>query len=1283
MSHDIIIKHDSGEMSQFTLLTPENATRGSQDYVYAEGRSCTVYLAENSDGHIYVIKKFKEGFQPEKLLRDSKISQQINEIHKDVQRAYILHPEYMGCDEKGNRYQVFKFYAQPALKELVPLSNVRTASRDALCEGIRSLLVAFRGLLSHVGLIHCKAKYLHCDITLSNVIIFRPNDQPNIQLIDWDSVLEETQLLEWSPEQIRDYMLTRSSPKTSIPGLECDAYTEEDINKYSKLDFKKDSSLAYVLDTTALAKILCILLFGNTTFLPNSLTQTYQGAFLQSFLLLEEFFATAFSETLENRFTSCARMIEKIDEVIKGLPRWINYNVAHAELLEKHSGLRAVEDRLEEINFDILPHIQFGETVYVQQGARSPLEQLMELTHRKALFLYGEGGAGKSTTAKHFFYSTLRDRPEDRLVLYYPLTQKGIRDIGRYLESPLSAQLLAEEKVANKPIVLLDALDESAIVTSNAPRAYHAFYELVQEYSDRYCFIVTSRNIPKTPKEKDNSHDAQKDVAFSDVFLAGRFLALDDDQLQGYLSSQLRDVFRKKGKHEMTLKDIEQTSGKELIETLRLPMMLKLFVQIVKNASAEEKEKALQIRNEVELIHLYFQKLFKEDKNSLYYDREYQKGEEYYDLYANEGYSSERFEQECVAIAEATFFRKPHKLTYPERTLRIFNSIVMPTNETVLETRCREFASKLYNEKFKSYTQAARQKYLEDIHGADFTFGERAQQIIFEKVLVHLRDLVTETSAAVQEKKSEDKKAEKEEGISRTVKSFILIDGGVHYNAIQSNEIKSFLRASIESFDMPTYDSANVFDPFDFSHKCFRDYFRSLALARQFEALFRDLEGDHRVDKNRIRENFDSRHNHGWCSAPHIYPYAYFDSKDYRKIADFFQTITPHLSASKNEWKFTGLRLSLSNNEYARAKKRADQFRYLYVCYFGHFPLHAKRFGVMNDLYHMICLTYKYFGMDPFEPSVKTPEAMYWPPFGLEEGETSEETWFSKKPFTVSEAHGSRYASVYRVPDGVERIEFFDYCPDINKVILGKNVNYIAPHAFDSCPQLKEIDVSQNKYFIDKNGVIFQIDSGAPVWPGILPEEITFPENIPDIDFEWEYKANSSWATLSKPNSFYNFQREHISGPSSANIQKMVFFEGVQKIQSNIFGACPNLIHVVLPKTLKSLPKSLYYGDIANVKYLTISKNFFDLLPKTLHYSYEESSLVFAPSVTTIYYMGTSREWRAVEKPESFFTNYFPKLREVICYSDGVTLTRRGKTTMMSSSRLDPRNSIPLPKKTE
>jgi hypothetical protein len=67
-----------------------------------------------------------------------------------------------------------------------------------------------------------------------------------------------------------------------------------------------------------------------------------------------------------------------------------------------------------------------------------------------------------------------------------------------------------------------------------------------------------------------------------------------------------------------------------------------------------------------------------------------------------------------------------------------------------------------------------------------------------------------------------------------------------------------------------------------------------------------------------------------------------------------------------------------------------------------------------------------------------------------------------------------------------------------------------------------------------------------------------------------------------------------------------------------------------------------------------------------LRNSGQDDSLAFAPTVIRIYFNGTSREWQKAEKPENFFTDYFPKLQEVVCVKDGVTLTRRGRKTMMS-----------------
>lgn len=1190
MNHVISIKHDSGEESRFTFVPPKATAQHDRDYVYAEGRSCTVYLAKDSDENLHLVKKFKKDFQPQKLLKDRDISNHIKNIHEADRRVYIPHQEYMGTDEEGNRYQIFKFLVQSRLEELIPLSTVRITSRETLCERIRSLLNTFRGLLSHVELIHSQAKYLHCDITLSNVVIFRPNDQPIIQLIDWDSALKVTDLLTLNTEQIEDYMMDRSSPVMRMGGEDYDIYTMADIEKYARLDFQQNKSLAFVLDTTGLAKILRFLLFGNTTSLQNSLTLSYQEAFPQSFMLLQDFFSKAFSESLENRFTSCDQMLKKIDEVIKGLPRWINYNNAHAELLTKHSGLQAVETRLGEINFDILPHIQLGETVYVQQGTRSPLEQLMEHPHDKALFLYGEGGAGKSTTAKHFFYSTLRERPENRLVLYFPLTQEGISDIRRYLEHPLSAELCSDERVANKPIVLFDALDESAIVASNNSDVYGAFYELVKKYGDRYFFVVTSRNIPEEPKEKDHVHVPQKGVAFSDVFQAGRFLELDDDQLKNFLQ------------HEgLRLEEIEQQNGEELVETLRLPMMLKLFVQIIENASKEEKEEAFKLTNEVKLIRLYFQKLFKEDQNSPYYDENYKKGEEFNELYENEDYTSEKFEQECAAIAEAVFFCKQVKL-HP-RTKRIFNSIIIPVGEEG-SARIKKYAEKLYRNSFASHPIETQQKILKDLHNARITFDNYSQKNIFEaikkrehrseenllkiyrKILEHLDNCIKETEEKDREKA--------DQGNSCPISNE------------NSYDILSKIKSSIGNFAKPGKKSKNLLETVAFAHKIYRDYFKSWALACQFEKLFASLKRN-------------------------------ADSENYQKADAFFHKVNGYSIMSRKEWRLTGLHLGLDRED-TPARNRARQFKYLYECYFGYFDRSTNQFKMMNDIYDMLSMTYKCIQDDPFEPSVQTSTN------GSKQFGFSNQVTNGRTSFTIEKTHGCRYAAIYQIPKGVTSISRFDYCPNLKKIILGEDVTWISSDAFVNCPALEEIDTCQNKNFISKEKIVFHIKSGYPVWPQTLPDEIIIPGEIQTINID--------------ALSMFIFTGKYGQSSPYKNAQKLIFSEGVQIISCNIFKNCNQLVYAAFPATIKDVSISVNFEDCPNLKYLKISNSFLECLkPAMVHYSRIDQTYKFAPSVTTLHYTGTSIDWGTARKPSEFFTKFFPNLKEILCLGDGITLT--------------------------
>jgi hypothetical protein len=215
----------------------------------------------------------------------------------------------------------------------------------------------------------------------------------------------------------------------------------------------------------------------------------------------------------------------------------------------------------------------------------------------------------------------------------------------------------------------------------------------------------------------------------------------------------------------------------------------------------------------------------------------------------------------------------------------------------------------------------------------------------------------------------------------------------------------------------------------------------------------------------------------------------------------------------------------------------------------------------------------------------------------------------------------------------------------MTKVIFGKDVKRVRPHAFDDCPNLKEIDISNNQNFVQKKRVLFQKNGGFPIWPQPLPNEITVPGEVETIDTP----------IGSDPILPYG------------KTEKLIFEEGVQSIWTNIFDNCSKLVHVVLPESLIGFSELHSFRNCPNLKYLTVSPNFFSLLdPMMLRNSGRDDSLAFAPTVIRIYFNGTSREWQKAEKPENFFTDYFPKLQEVVCVKDGVTLTRRGRKTMMS-----------------
>ena len=124
----------------------------------------------------------------------------------------------------------------------------------------------------------------------------------------------------------------------------------------------------------------------------------------------------------------------------------------------------------------------------------------------------------------------------------------------------------------------------------------------------------------------------------------------------------------------------------------------------------------------------------------------------------------------------------------------------------------------------------------------------------------------------------------------------------------------------------------------------------------------------------------------------------------------------------------------------------------------------------------------------------------------------------------------------------------FTVCPNLETVILGDGITYIAASAFVDCPKLTTIDFNNAEIATSKwnsNGVFSNCGPN-----GMGPVHVTFPkvERIPD-------DACDGWF----------------------NLETAIIPEGVELIGMNAFDGCSRLKTVVLPDSLKGIGDRAFY----------------------------------------------------------------------------------------------------------
>lgn len=162
-----------------------------------------------------------------------------------------------------------------------------------------------------------------------------------------------------------------------------------------------------------------------------------------------------------------------------------------------------------------------------------------------------------------------------------------------------------------------------------------------------------------------------------------------------------------------------------------------------------------------------------------------------------------------------------------------------------------------------------------------------------------------------------------------------------------------------------------------------------------------------------------------------------------------------------------------------------------------------------------------------------------------------------------------------RIPDTITYIgQFaFNHCYSLETITLPDNATF-SPDAFNDCPSLKEINISENNvHYKNIDGIIYdkdmtQLHRSVPL---SSVKKLVVPSTVKVIS--WHAFNGSDIEEIILPNGLTTI--EHRTFSESA-IKNIIIPETVTTIKSSAFSRCKNLAEVILPKNLTTLDGSAF-----------------------------------------------------------------------------------------------------------
>lgn len=560
-----------------------------QDSIIAYGSTCSVFLALKDDQR-YLIKKYEGRYNGTRAFK--KVSK-IKDNYNAQGDNYLMHEQYDGVDPKNKdlHYKVFDY------KE----GHVVTKYEGKECiisdiEKAYEIVLDFLSFLNCLKLLHAD-NYLHLDIKPANVFVLKVNSSRIVQLIDMDGVMTKQDLCEKK--------VKCSEPQEMMPTSNT-YYSPEDMETFFDLSAEESSKHAYVLDTTATAKMFFEMLFGDNqkyghwnseVFLKSAKADSGKANLAKQ---LREFFDKGINNPFKERFCSVDEMIQRISDISTTVVEQLPVSVRTAKLKAQLRIQR--EKSVKDIDMCILPWIETVDRSprdkYKQANNQSPLERLMQEKkfQEQNIFITGEGGFGKTSSLRREYYKNIENLEDNELYVYAPFKEYLEKDsLLSFIERAGSLSIDNLKRDSSRMTVFLDAYDENPIrkqihQNKEIEKFDIEFFESMRKFSENnnIRFVVTSRVVPQ---KKVSASSVQLPKEYN--FVAAKCLPLSRNQIAKYLE---KDGL---GFHSLQKK-------KPLIKMLTNPMMLTIFCDLPKS----EREKT-DVTTEAQLLNSYFVNMYK------------------------------------------------------------------------------------------------------------------------------------------------------------------------------------------------------------------------------------------------------------------------------------------------------------------------------------------------------------------------------------------------------------------------------------------------------------------------------------------------------------------------------------------------------------------------------------------------------------------------------------------------------------------------------------------------